>query len=68
MELSGLQSFEAREQGPVPVSLLSGVRWGLWRLSRLGPLFYNLVETGSAGSGVLTRVFIASAVRPMPKG
>jgi len=65
MELCGFEGFEAREQGPVPTSVLSGVRWGLWKLTRLSSLLYNLVETGSIGSGVLTRVFIASAVRPV---
>jgi hypothetical protein len=39
------------------------VRFVLWKLVRLGLSAFNLIETGSPGSGELTRVFIASAVR-----
>lgn len=57
----------ARECGPVPwgYSLISTVRYGLWRLIRLGLFSYNLIETGSKDDGVLTRVFLSSAVKPL---
>ncbi|MFN0063064.1 MAG: class I SAM-dependent methyltransferase [Myxococcaceae bacterium] len=61
--LSGLGGFEARECGPVPHGLLSATRFVLWRLIHMGLLAWNLIETGSGGSGVYTRVFVASARR-----
>ncbi|MCG8403894.1 MAG: class I SAM-dependent methyltransferase [Phycisphaerales bacterium] len=64
LKLCGFERFEAREQGPVPRSITSVCRFTLWKLLRAKMLFHNLVETGSMGSGVLTRVFISSAVRP----
>lgn len=66
LRLAGFQQVEAREAGPMPLgySLASTVRYGLWRLIRLRLLAYNLIETGEIGDGVLTRVFLASAVKP----
>ncbi len=65
---------EARETGPVPLGLRSTVRTVMWRIIRMGLKSYNLIETGHAGSGVLTRVFLISAIkrrsfndRPMPR-
>jgi 2-polyprenyl-3-methyl-5-hydroxy-6-metoxy-1,4-benzoquinol methylase len=61
--LTGFEQPEYREARPVvrgAASLVRAVLWGvLRRLLRL----WNLAETGSAGSGILTRVFLASAVR-----
>ena len=58
------QDVERREQGPVPRGLASSVRYLLWQVLRLSMLARNLVETGSRGSAILTRVFIARARRP----
>jgi len=60
LHLSGFRGVEIREQGPVPsgYSLLSSARYVLWRAIRWGLMLYNLAETGSAGSGVFTRVFL----------
>lgn len=64
LRLCGFQDVEPREQGPVPRGIASSVRWLLWQLLRLSMLARNLVETGSRGSGILTRVFIVRARRP----
>ena len=64
LQMCGFTDIEAREQGPVPHGLLSGVRWFLWKLLRLGQLARNVVETGSKGSGVFTRVFVAAGRKP----
>jgi SAM-dependent methyltransferase len=65
LKLTGFSDVEIREAGPPPFgySLLSAVRFIVWRTIRLGLLVWNLAETGQAGSGVLTRVFLISAVR-----
>jgi SAM-dependent methyltransferase len=59
----GFDGAECREQGPVPwgYHLSSSLRYLLWRVLRLGSQLYNIVETGSPGNGVLTRVFLVSA-------
>ncbi len=64
MGLCGFTGFDAREQPPVPYGAKSALRSLLWKLIRAKLIFLNLVETGSPGSGVWTRVFLASAVRP----
>jgi 2-polyprenyl-3-methyl-5-hydroxy-6-metoxy-1,4-benzoquinol methylase len=64
MGICGFKQFEAREQGPVPHGIASSIRFVLWKLLRLKILMEMLIETGSTGSGVTTRVFIASAVKP----
>ena len=65
---AGLAGVETREAGPVPrgYSARSTVRYCCWRILRLVPALVNLVETGSTGGGVLSRVFLASAVKPDP--
>ncbi len=63
MKLSGFGALECRELGPQPLGFLSLNRYLLWKLLRLGVELWNLVETGSAGSGVYTRVFLISGVR-----
>jgi 2-polyprenyl-3-methyl-5-hydroxy-6-metoxy-1,4-benzoquinol methylase len=65
LRLSGFQTIEAREQGPVVHGLKSLIRFGLWKLVRLGFLLFDLIETGSA-ERVYTRVFVVSAVKPKP--
>jgi SAM-dependent methyltransferase len=63
---AGLAGVEAREAGPVPwrYSTRSTVRYGCWRIVRLALALVNLIETGSPGSGILSRVFLVSAVKP----
>ena len=69
LEDAGLAGVELREAGPVPwgYSALSTLRYCCWRLVRLGFAAMNLVETGSAGCGVWSRVFYISAVKPAPR-
>ncbi len=63
MRVYGFTGIEAREQCPVPRGLFSAVRWVLWKFIRLLLLAYNLIETGSCGSGILSRVFILRGAR-----
>ena len=69
LQLCGLSEVEVRETGPVPAgySAKSSVRWMLWQGIRAVLKFYNVVETGNSGSGVFTRVFLASGIRELPK-
>lgn len=64
LALAGFSGFEARECGPVvrgPASLARGV---LWKTFWVFLALWNLAETGSLGSGVYTRVFLAKAEKP----
>jgi len=63
LRMIGFESVEARELGPVPFgySMTSTIRAALWQMIRGGLKFWNLIETGSSGSGVFTRVFLISA-------
>ncbi|MEJ5270320.1 MAG: class I SAM-dependent methyltransferase [Hydrogenophilus sp.] len=58
--LVGFTAIEAREQGPVPwgYSAASTLRWCFWQGIRAGLKVWNVAETGDAGSGVFTRVFL----------
>jgi len=66
MCLTGFVNVVSREQGPIPkgYSIVSSLRYILWRFIRLSLQFYNVVETGTPGSGIFTRVFLVSAVKP----
>ena len=63
---AGLTGIEAREAGPVPwrYSLRSTVRYGCWRIIRCAFALVNLIETGDADPGILSRVFLVSAIKP----
>lgn len=63
--LCGFSKPEAREMGPVfrGYSLTSSVRFLLWRGLRMMYRFANMVETGSLGPNVWTRVFVISAIK-----
>lgn len=62
LRLVGLSEIEAREQGPVPrgYSTASSVRALLWAAIRTWLKIWNIAETGDAGSGVFTRIFLVS--------
>jgi len=66
MKLAGLIEVETRELGPVPFgySLVSTVRYPLWRCIRAAVRLWNIVETGHPGSGVYTRIILASGRKP----
>lgn len=65
LNLAGLSKLEAREQGPVPwgYSGISSARALLWSAIRAGLKVWNLAETGDAGSGVFTRIFLVSGTK-----
>ncbi len=65
LQIIGFQQTEARETGPVPwgYSMASTIRYLIWQLIRGGLMLWNLAETGSKGAGVLTRVFLISAIK-----
>jgi 2-polyprenyl-3-methyl-5-hydroxy-6-metoxy-1,4-benzoquinol methylase len=60
LALTGFGDCEFREAGPVARGAGSLVRVVLWRCVRQLLRVWNLAETGSAGSGVLTRVFLVT--------
>jgi SAM-dependent methyltransferase len=61
---AGLTGFAVRECGPLGLGVKSFVRLLLWQFLRAAMLSWNLVETGMAGSGICTRVFLATALKP----
>jgi len=65
LALATFRRIESRELGPVPTghSLKSSVRWLIWQTIRGCLKLWNLAETGGAGSGVFTRVFLISGNR-----
>lgn len=60
----GFTGFQAAECGPVVHGVRSAVRFALWRAIRVGLRLWNMSETSEPGSGIYTRVFTATAVRP----
>jgi len=65
MAVAGFAGFEACECRPCFHGLKSGVRSFLWHILRLMLAIFNLVETGTTGSGIWTRVFVAKVVKPV---
>jgi len=63
LQFAGLVDYESRECGPYPHGVMSFIRYLLWKVLRLGITFWSLIETGDQGSGICTRVFIATAVK-----
>lgn len=64
LRLTGFVDYTASETGPVVHGVPSAIRWAVWRMIRGGLAVWNLAETGSAGSGIYTRVFRARARKP----
>lgn len=64
--LCGFNTIEAREQGPVSwgCGYKSSMRFLAWQFIRIVLKLWNLVETGGSGSGIFTRVFLISGVKP----
>jgi len=65
LNLVGFVGTEARECDPPPygLSLFSSIRFMLWQLIRLQHMVLNLIETGSVGDRVFTRVFLITGVK-----
>lgn len=65
MHMCGFEQVEAREQGPVPwgYGFISTIRYTIWQSIRTVLKVWNIAETGGSGSGVFTRVFLASGLK-----
>jgi 2-polyprenyl-3-methyl-5-hydroxy-6-metoxy-1,4-benzoquinol methylase len=57
--LAGFRACTFRETAPPPTSVIARARGLLWRGVRAGYALLNMIETGSSGSGVYTRVMFA---------
>jgi SAM-dependent methyltransferase len=57
----GLVDFVARECGPEVHGFKSAIRFLLWQVMRSLTICANLVEMGHRGSGIYSRVFLATA-------
>jgi SAM-dependent methyltransferase len=64
LSFTGMIDYKARECGPYPHGVISFSRYLLWQVLSSSVALWNLVETGSKGSGVYTRVFVATAHKP----
>ena len=67
LRLTGLTQYEARPSGPYAHGLKSALRHILWSGFKVGLALWNLTEVGHRGSGIYTRVFVATAVKPQGK-
>jgi 2-polyprenyl-3-methyl-5-hydroxy-6-metoxy-1,4-benzoquinol methylase len=65
LQVSGFRNSEVRECNPPPygVSLFSSIRFLLWEVIRLQLMAWNLIETGSTGDRVFTRVFLITGIK-----
>jgi 2-polyprenyl-3-methyl-5-hydroxy-6-metoxy-1,4-benzoquinol methylase len=65
LRVIGFSDNEARECDPPPygLSLFSSVRFVLWQVIRLKLMVRNLIETGSTGNRVFTRVFLITGIK-----
>ncbi|MFQ5643164.1 MAG: class I SAM-dependent methyltransferase [Thiogranum sp.] len=65
LRVTGFSRHEARECAPPPygLSLFSSIRFILWQLIRLQLMAWNLIETGSTGDRVFTRVFLITGIK-----
>ena len=61
---AGLQGFEARPGGPLIHGFKGLTRALIWQAINLTTALVNLAETGRRGSGIYTRVFLATAIKP----
>lgn len=59
----GLVGFEARPSAPYVHGIKSFTRVVLWSVVHLMLALWSIAETGSRGSGIYTRVFMAMAVK-----
>ncbi len=64
LTLAGFREIELQPAGPIVHSLKGLIRVGLWKLLTLFWKWYNLIEMGSAGDGIYTRVFLCLARKP----
>lgn len=67
LRVTRFDAIEARECDPPPFghSLLSSIRFVLWQIIRLVLMAWNLIETGSNGDRVFTRVFLITGIKAL---
>jgi cyclopropane fatty-acyl-phospholipid synthase-like methyltransferase len=65
LSVTGFTAFDSRECGPSMHGFASLIRFMMWKGIWAGLALWNMAETGSLGSGIYTRVFIAKAERPL---
>jgi len=65
MSQVGFTAISSREMPPVPLgySLLSTLRFLAWRVIHMVFGFIDVIETGSRGTAIYTRVFVISGVK-----
>lgn len=64
LKLSGFEDIRVREVVPAPTSVRSRVRRLLWQGIRLVPAAIDVIEKGSAGDGIYSRVMAVVARKP----
>lgn len=60
LSLVGFSDIKYRESGPIVHGVISLFRFLVWKVIRIALIFWNLAETGNAGSSIYTRVFLIS--------
>ena len=68
LDITGFQQVASREMGPYCHGVISGIRTILWKGLRRIVMFYNMVEIGHRGSGIYTRDFLISVIKPVKEG
>lgn len=63
LSLVGFEAFEARPSEPVKKGVKSWGRYLIWQLIKGMLTVWNLAETGSVGSHIYSRVFVATAIK-----
>jgi SAM-dependent methyltransferase len=62
--LYGFKGISGREAGPVVHGVFSFFRFIMWRVVWVILALWNMIETGDIRSGIYTRVFLISAIKP----
>jgi len=61
---AGFTEIRGSECNPVPIGIISTIRFFLWEILWLGLSAYNYIEAGDKGSGIYTRVFLITGRKP----
>jgi len=65
LKVAGFSQYDLHECRPYVHGFKSGLRMILWYCLRGIIMAWNLIETGSRGSGIYSRVFIAKVDKPL---
>lgn len=68
LEISRFDEMEVREACPPWNGMIRFARFLIWKGIRAALMVWNLSESGSVGSGIYTRVFLAKAQKPQKNG